>query len=54
MAQVGPKDDDAVVAESLAVAIEHATTLRASEVQEIGMHRFDPVHHFQVLASRPC
>jgi len=54
VAEVGAMDDDAVVAESLAVAIEHATTLRASEVQEIGMHRFDPMHHFQVLSSRPC
>lgn len=46
--------DDEIAAQALAEATEQATSLRAGDVQEIGMARFDPVRHFQVLAARPC
>ncbi|GDY31376.1 glycosyltransferase, partial [Gandjariella thermophila] len=52
--QLDHDDDDEIAAKALADAIEQVTPLRAAEVQEIGLARFDPVRHFQALAARPC
>jgi glycosyltransferase involved in cell wall biosynthesis len=54
MALADPNTTDALAAKSLADAIERATPLRARNVREIGLYRFDPVRHFQTLAARPC
>ncbi|MGO9159313.1 MAG: hypothetical protein ACLP7J_01170 [Streptosporangiaceae bacterium] len=43
-------DDEA--ASALAEAIEQAALLKPASAQEIGQARFDPVRHFQALASR--
>jgi hypothetical protein len=47
-----PTVDDETAAHMLAAAIEKATTLRPSDVQEIGLRRFDPAAHFTALATR--
>ena len=49
-----PDGDDDQAVHALAEAIEHASSARARDVQEIGMRRFDPVRHAQVLSTRPC
>lgn len=54
VALVEPEADDEMVAKALAAAVEQATLLRAQEVQEVGLARFDPVRHFHALAARPC
>ncbi len=54
IALVDAKADDEIAAAALAEAIEQATLLRAREVQEVGLARFDPVRHFQALATRSC
>lgn len=53
VATVDPARTDDQAAEALAAAIEVAVGIKAITVQEIGMARFDPVRHFQALASRP-
>jgi glycosyltransferase involved in cell wall biosynthesis len=52
VATVGPDLSDGQAAEALAAAIEATEDLKATMVQEIGMARFDPLRHFQALASR--
>lgn len=54
IAQLAPGTDDERAEKALADAIEQAAVLRAREVQEIGMARFDPIRHFRTLAARPC
>lgn len=54
VALVDAEADDEIAAKALAEAIEQVTPLRAREVQETGLSRFDPVRHFQALATRPC
>lgn len=54
IAQLTPETDDDRAAQALADVTESVATLRASEVQEIGLARFDPVRHFRTLAARPC
>ncbi len=54
IAHLTPAADDMAAARALADAIEQVASLRAREVREIGMARFDPARHFRVLASRPC
>ncbi|MGI5470258.1 glycosyltransferase [Streptomyces sp. CA-132043] len=49
-----PREDDETAAELLALAIEQAEDLNHTEVQEIGLQRFDPARHFAAMASRPC
>ncbi len=49
-----PAEDDETAAELLAVAIEQAQDLNHKEVQETGMHRFDPTRHFTVMSTRSC
>lgn len=52
IANVAPDIDDDLAAKLLADAIERASSARSKDVQELGMHRFDPVRHAQVLATR--
>jgi glycosyltransferase involved in cell wall biosynthesis len=52
VATVAPEADDSQAAFALAEAIAHAAMLKAAHVQEVGQARFDPVRHFQALASR--
>ena len=52
IAVVDPAADDQQAAEALADAIDAVADLNATAVQDIGMIRFDPVRHFQTLASR--
>jgi glycosyltransferase involved in cell wall biosynthesis len=52
VAAASPRGTDEEAARSLAVAIDEASQLNASEVQEVGLRRFDPVAHFRVLAER--
>ncbi|MER5899341.1 hypothetical protein ABT150_04290 [Streptomyces mirabilis] len=47
-------EDDETAAELLALAIEQAEDLNHTEVQEIGMHRFDPARHFTAMSTRSC
>jgi glycosyltransferase involved in cell wall biosynthesis len=54
IAVINPEADDEIAAQALADVIEQATPLRARDVQEIGLARFDPVRHFQAHATRPC
>jgi glycosyltransferase involved in cell wall biosynthesis len=55
VALVDPDVDDEMTARALARAAEHAATLKAADVQDIGVARFDPERHFHVLAAaRPC
>ena len=49
-----PGIDEEKVTWLLAEAIDQTFDMRAKEVQEIGMGRFDPVRHFTTLATRPC
>jgi glycosyltransferase involved in cell wall biosynthesis len=52
VATVPPEADDTQAASALAEAIEQAVSLKPAHVQEVGQARFDPVRHFQALASR--
>jgi glycosyltransferase involved in cell wall biosynthesis len=52
VATVGPASSDDQAGEALAAAIEATGDLEATTVQEIGMARFNPLRHFQALASR--
>ncbi len=52
VAIVPPEAGDSEAASALAEAIEQAALLKPASVQEIGQARFDPVRHFQALASR--
>lgn len=54
VALVGPDGDDQSAAKALTAAIERTTPLRAADVQEIGLVRFDPARHFRALAAPPC
>ncbi|MFJ8298773.1 glycosyltransferase [Streptomyces sp. NPDC094447] len=54
VAVVDPEEDDETAAQRLAVAIEKAESLDHRRVQAVGMQRFDPVRHFQAMATRPC
>lgn len=47
-----PDEDDDTAARSLARAIEQTEGLDHTEVQSIGMQRFDPARHFQAMAGR--
>ncbi|MEU8972567.1 glycosyltransferase [Streptomyces monashensis] len=49
-----PAEDDETAAAQLALAIEQAEDLKHAEVQETGMHRFDPARHFAAMATRSC
>ncbi|MEV0553853.1 hypothetical protein AB0I27_10385 [Streptomyces sp. NPDC050597] len=49
-----PAEDDETAAELLALAIEWAEDLNHTEVQEIGIHRFDPACHFTAMSTRSC
>ncbi|MDJ0342631.1 glycosyltransferase [Streptomyces sp. H10-C2] len=52
---VGDPDlDDETAAGLLARAIEEAEDLDHTQVQEIGMQRFDPARHFTAMSTRPC
>lgn len=50
-AVVPPQADDETAAQALAEAIERAATLKHTEVQAIGRHRFDPKRHFEAMAA---
>lgn len=52
VAVASPEVDDDKAALALAEAIEQAAPLKSATVREIGRARFDPVRHFQALASR--
>jgi glycosyltransferase involved in cell wall biosynthesis len=52
--QLPPDDDDGIAAKALADAIEQVSLLGSADVQEIGLTRFDPIRHFNALATRPC
>jgi glycosyltransferase involved in cell wall biosynthesis len=52
VAAVPPDADDNYAASALAEAIEQAALLKPAHVQEVGQARFDPVRHFQALATR--
>jgi len=54
LAQVDPSVDDETAATSLAEVITAVERLDAGLAQEIGLSRFDPQRHFQVLAARQC
>jgi hypothetical protein len=55
IALADPDAGDEATARALADATEHAATLKASEVQDIGVTRFDPERHFHALAAtQPC
>ncbi|MBK5990436.1 MULTISPECIES: glycosyltransferase family protein [Streptomyces] len=49
-----PDQSDETASELLALAIEQAEDLNHTEVQEIGMHRFDPARHFTAMSTRSC
>lgn len=53
VASVPVDASDAEAAEALADAIQRASVLKAVDVQEAGMIRFDPVSHFIAVSSRP-
>lgn len=53
VADVPAKASDAEAADALADAIQRASALKAAEVQDAGMIRFDPVTHFITVSSRP-
>jgi len=50
IALIGPDADDEATAHALARVTDHAATLRAPDVQDIGVSRFDPERHFHALA----
>jgi len=52
VASVAPEADDNQAASALAEAIDRAALLKPAHVREVGQARFDPVTHFQALASR--
>ncbi|MEH0530943.1 glycosyltransferase [Streptomyces stelliscabiei] len=54
VAVVDPLEDDETAARRLADSIQQAEDLDHRRVQAIGMQRFDPVRHFQTMATRPC
>ncbi|MFJ9180873.1 glycosyltransferase [Streptomyces sp. NPDC102360] len=47
-----PSTDDETASELLALTIEQAESLKHTDAQEIGMHRFDAARHFTALAAR--
>ncbi|MFG2213066.1 glycosyltransferase [Streptomyces sp. NPDC048638] len=49
-----PDEDDETAAELLAIAIEQAEDLKHTEVQSIGMDRFDPARHFKAMSAGSC
>jgi glycosyltransferase involved in cell wall biosynthesis len=49
-----PETDDEAAAHQLAHAIEQAESLDHRQVQETGLHRFDPARHFTAMAARSC
>ena len=49
-----PDEDDEAAAQLLALAIEQAEGLKHTEVQEVGMQRFDPARHFTAMSTRSC
>ncbi|MER5849330.1 glycosyltransferase [Streptomyces sp. NPDC002012] len=49
-----PDEDDETAARLLALAAEQAEDLNHTQVQEIGMGRFDPARHFKAISARPC
>lgn len=54
IALVEAEDDDITAARAIADAVERTMPLRARDVQEVGLTRFDPVNHFRALSTRPC
>ncbi|SDH42396.1 hypothetical protein SAMN05421505_115114 [Sinosporangium album] len=52
VAVADPAATDLEAAYALAAAVDIASQCKATDVQEIGMGRFDPVRHFTTLASR--
>jgi glycosyltransferase involved in cell wall biosynthesis len=54
VALVDVEDNDTIATNALADAVEQVTPLRAADVQEVGLFRFDPARHFRALATRPC
>lgn len=54
IAQVDTAAGEVAAIEALAEAIEKTTPLRAADVQEVGLARFDPARHFRTLATRSC
>jgi glycosyltransferase involved in cell wall biosynthesis len=54
VAQVDRNADDDVATKALADTIEQVTPLRAADVQDTGLARFNPARHFHTLAARPC
>jgi glycosyltransferase involved in cell wall biosynthesis len=50
---LSPEEDDEAAAEALAVTITRTAELNHAEVQAVGLRRFDPLRHYQSLASRP-
>ncbi|MEU8619252.1 glycosyltransferase [Streptomyces sp. NPDC048623] len=54
VAVADPEEDDETAAQKLAGAIEQAEGLNHRRVQAVGMQRFNPVRHFQAMATRPC
>lgn len=54
VAVVDPLEDDETAARRLADEIQQAEDLDHRRVQAIGMQRFDPVRHFQAMATRSC
>ncbi|MGW0841419.1 glycosyltransferase [Streptomyces sp. NPDC002787] len=51
---VDPREDDETAARRLADSIQQAEDLDYRRVQAVGMQRFDPIRHFQMMATRPC
>jgi glycosyltransferase involved in cell wall biosynthesis len=51
-AVVSPEADDETAAQALAAAIEQASDLKHTEVQDLGLLRFDPRRHFEALSAR--
>lgn len=49
-----PDQSDETAAELLALAIDQTEDLNHTEVQEIGIHRFDPTRHFTAMSTRSC
>ena len=51
-AVVPPEADDETASRALAAAIEQASDLSHTEVQDLGQIRFDPRRHFEALSAR--
>lgn len=54
VAVADPLEEDETAARRLADSIQQAEDLDHRRVQAIGMQRFDPVRHFQAMATRSC